>query len=144
LAIVYFDYFIRLEVSIMDGDRYNATWWNKDYDSSWEKIKAAFRRDWDQTKHDFGSQKPDLNQDVPDTVKQAAGKQHIPPPNTPNFEEYEPAFRFGYGARKHYGKKYPTWDAELERKLQMDWSPLGDAANWIRYQNAVRRGYEYE
>lgn len=127
----------------MDGDRYNATWWSKDYDSSWEKVKAAFRRDWDQTKHDFGGKKPDLKQDVPDTIRQAAGEQNIPPPNTPNFEEYEPAFRFGYGARRHYGKKYPVWDTELERKLQMDWSPTGDAANWIRYNNAVRRGYEY-
>src|ERR1700750_1006454 len=84
---------------------YNAKWWSADDDSSWSKVKEAFRRDWEQTKHDFGSDTArDLNQDVPDTVKQAAGKQPTPPSNTPNFEDYEPAFRFGHGARRYYGK----------------------------------------
>lgn len=127
----------------MDSKRYNAAWWNKDHDSAWEKVKAAFSRDWDQTKHDFGGNPPDLKQDVPDTVKQAAGTQHIPRPNTPNFEDYEPAFRFGYGARQHYGKDHVTWDTQLERKLQKDWSPSSDPAQWNRYSKAVRRGYEY-
>ena len=60
----------------MESNRYNAVWWSKDNDSGWEKVKEAFHRDWDQTKHDFGGNPPDLKQDVPDTVKQAAGKQH--------------------------------------------------------------------
>jgi hypothetical protein len=128
----------------MESNRYNAVWWSKDNDSAWDNVKEAFRRDWDQTKHDFGGNPPDLKQDVPDTVKQAAGKQTIPPPNVPNFEEQEPAFRFGYGARQHYGKDYPTWDNRLERTLQKDWSPSGDEDNWNRYSKAVRRGYEYK
>jgi hypothetical protein len=128
----------------MESNRYNAVWWSKDNDSAWDNVKGAFRRDWEQTKHDFGGNPPDLKQDVPDTVKQAAGKQIIPPPSQPNFEEHEPAFRFGYGARQHYGKDYPTWDNRLERTLQKDWSPSGDEDNWNRYSNAVRRGYEYK
>lgn len=127
----------------MDKNRYNATWWSKDHDSAWDHVKAAFRRDWEQTKHDLGGKKPDLNQDVPDTVKQAAGKQIIPPPSVPNFDEHEPAFRFGYGARRHYGKEYPKWDSKLERTLQNDWSPSSDGTSWTRYSQAVRRGYEY-
>ena len=127
----------------MESKRYNAVWWSKDNDSSWDNVKGAFRRDWEQTKHDFGGKPPDLKQDVPDTVKQAAGKEIIPPSSVPNFEESEPAFRFGYGARQHYGKDYPTWDDRLERTLQKDWSPSGDEANWKRSNNAVRRGYEY-
>jgi hypothetical protein len=51
-------------------------------------------------------------------VKQAAGKEAIPPGNQPNFEEYEPAFRFGYGASQHYGKEYPKWDDRLEKTLR--------------------------
>jgi hypothetical protein len=127
----------------MESNRYNAAWWSKDDDSAWDTVKAAFRRDWDQTKHDFGGNPPDLKQDVPDTVKQAAGKQTIPPPNVPNFEDDEPAFRFGYGANKHYGKDYPAWDNRLEQTLQKDWSPSSDDVTWTRHSKAVRRGYEY-
>jgi hypothetical protein len=128
------------ERSTMASNRYNAAWWSKDNDSNWEKVKEAFRRDWEQTKHDLGASSPDLNQDVPDTVKQAAGKKHIPPPGVANFEDYEPALRYGYGARNHYGKQYPTWDSRLEETLKKDWSSSED---WKRYSKAVRRGYEF-
>lgn len=50
------------------------------------KLKKALKRDLEQTKHDLtrGRKGKDLDQDVPDTVKQAAGKQHIPPRNVKN------------------------------------------------------------
>ena len=85
----------------------NPNWWNKEHDSAWNRVKAAFKRDWDQTKHDFGGNEPDMNQNVDDTVKQAAGKQPIPPRGQPTFEEAEDAYRFGYGARFQYGQQYP-------------------------------------
>jgi len=132
--------FIYKGSSIMDSNRYNAAWWSKDNDTGWEKVKEAFRRDWKQTEHDFGGSSPDLNQDVPDTVKQASGKEHIPPPGQPNFEEYEPALRYGFGARQYYGKQYPAWDGQLEQTLQKDWS---SPADWTRYRKAVRQGYEF-
>lgn len=132
----------------MDNNHYNAAWWGAEHDSGWERIKAAFRRDWEQTKHDLGGKQPDLKQHVPDTIQQAAGETTIPPGNAPvggaDFEEVEAAFRFGYGARLYYGKIHVLWDAELERKLQNDWSQGGDAAQWQRYSSAVRRGYEYK
>jgi hypothetical protein len=117
--------------------RQKPRWWKADYDSAWDRIKAAFRRDWEQTKHDFGGDEPDLNQDVPDTVGQAMGTRPIPPEGVPNFEENEPAYRFGYGARRNYGDA--TWDPALEKKLRADW---GD--DWDRFRPAVRRGWEYE
>lgn len=128
----------------MESNRYNAKWWNKDNDSAWDNVKEAFHRDWKQTKHDLGGNAPDLKQDVPDTVKQAAGKQTIPPANQPNFEEHEPAFRFGYGARQHYGKDFPTWNNRLESTLQKDWSLSADQANWNRYSKSIRHGYEFQ
>ena len=51
------------------------------------KVKEALKRDWEQTKHDITRKGPDLNQDVSDTVKQAAGKEPIPPPAIPNFDK---------------------------------------------------------
>jgi hypothetical protein len=60
--------------------RRNPTWWDDNRESGWERMKAAFRRDWEQTKADLsgGKKGQDLNQDASDTMRQATGKQHIP------------------------------------------------------------------
>ncbi|MBW3536665.1 MAG: hypothetical protein KY395_02705 [Actinobacteria bacterium] len=51
-----------------------------------DKAKDALKRDWEQTKSDVtGDRKgEDLDQDVDDTVRQAAGKEPVPPKNVPN------------------------------------------------------------
>lgn len=56
---------------------------NRDDDS---KVKEALERDLEQTKSDVtGDRKgTDLDQDVDDTVRQAAGKEPIPGENQPN------------------------------------------------------------
>ncbi|HJQ37046.1 MAG TPA: hypothetical protein VKB93_07900, partial [Thermoanaerobaculia bacterium] len=78
-------------------------WYTDESDSAWERVKTAFRNDWEQTKHDFGSKNArDLGQDVDDTVKQAAGADD-------GFENHEQAFQFGYGAQRQYKSQYPTW-----------------------------------
>ena len=44
--------------------------------------KEALERDWEQTKSDLpGMEGKDLDQDVDDTVKQAAGKEPVPAPD---------------------------------------------------------------
>ena len=51
-------------------------------------VKEALKRDLEQTKHDFNKKKgQDLNQDVGDTLKQATGKEPIPPPFVPNIDK---------------------------------------------------------
>ncbi|MGH8516252.1 MAG: hypothetical protein ACREUE_02215, partial [Panacagrimonas sp.] len=87
----------------------NPTWWTQEHDSRWDRVKSAFRRDWEQTKHDFGSSSArDLQQSASDTVKQAAGKQQsagtMP---RRSFDEAESALRFGHGAKSQYGS---AWD----------------------------------
>jgi hypothetical protein len=122
----------------------NPKWWNKDNDSGWDRVKAAFKRDWDQTKHDFGGDQPDTDQNVGDTVKQAAGKEAIPPRGQPTYEEVEDAYRFGYGARSHYRQQYPNWDPQLERQLEQDWSETYNDRDWRRYRQLIRRGWDYD
>ena len=63
-----------------NAKRKHPTWWDDNRESGWERMKAAFRRDWEQTKADLsgGKKGEDLNQDVGDTMRQASGKQHIP------------------------------------------------------------------
>jgi hypothetical protein len=55
-------------------------WWTDQHTSSWDRVKDAFRRDWEQTKSDFSSASgPNLNQNVSDTVQQAFGSVPMPP-----------------------------------------------------------------
>ena len=124
----------------------NPTWWDNDHDSAWERTKNAFKRDWDQTKHDMGGDEPDTNQSVGHTVKQAAGKEAIPPRHQPTFDEIEPAYRYGYGARKHYGDEYPEWDDELEARLKEEWGTLEPSrkAAWEEDLEAIQQAWEYE
>jgi len=123
----------------------NPKWWTNENESSWDRVKAAFKRDWDQTKHDMGARKPDTNQNVKDTVKQASGKEPIPPRGQPVYDEIEPAYRFGYGARSYYGKRYKSWDPNLEKELRRDWSETyGPESNWDDQSVYIRRGWEYE
>ena len=50
-----------------------------------DRIGDALGRDWEQTKSDLpGLDGEDLDQDVDDTVKQAAGTERIPPDDEPN------------------------------------------------------------
>jgi hypothetical protein len=121
------------------------SWYTRDDDSAWERVKEAFRRDWKQTKHDFGGDEPDLNQDVDDTVAQATGSRRIPPTNVPNCEEdvynehHEPAYRYGYAAYRHHGSR-SDWNAETEAMLRRDW---GDESDWPEVRPAIRRGWYY-
>ena|SRR5437660_4774694 len=124
--------------------RQNPKWWNSEHESSWTKVKAAFKRDWDQTKHDFGDKEPDTDQNIGDTVKQATGKQPIPPRGQPTYEEAEDAYRFGYGARAQYGTTYPAWNDQLEIRLRQDWDETYSDRRWDQHRSAIRRGWDYQ
>ncbi|HEV2694469.1 MAG TPA: hypothetical protein VG347_16365 [Verrucomicrobiae bacterium] len=124
----------------------NPTWWTKDNDSSWDKVKAAMQRDWDQTKHDFGGDQPDTNQKIGNTVRQAEGKETIPPRRQPAYDELEPASRFGYGARSKYGKQHAAWDDSLENQLKSEWEQVEPSRKktWMQDRAAIRYGYEFK
>ena len=124
--------------------RKNPKWWNNQHESAWERVKAAFKRDWDQTKHDLGGRQPNTDQQVEDTVRQAAGKEEIPPRGMPNYEEIEDACRFGYGARSQYGNRFSRWDNSLEAQLERDWRETFADRAWIRYREAIRYGWDYQ
>jgi len=122
----------------------NPKWWNPEHESRWERVKAAFKRDWDQTKHDVGGRQHDTDQDVDDTIKQAVGKQPIPPRGQSTYEEAEDAYRFGYGARSYYGRRYSSWDSELEQQLESDWSDTYNDRDWRAYRDSIRHGWDYD
>jgi hypothetical protein len=78
-----------------------------------------------------------------DTVKQAAGKEPIPPGNQPNpskmdrtWEDVEPAYRYGVGAREQYPNQ--EWNPELESRLAKDWSSVDEKHPWDEGKGSVR------
>jgi len=107
-------------------------WYTDEHDNAWQRVKAAFANDWEQTKRDFGSDNArELGQDVDDTVKQAAGTDD-------RFENHEQAFRFGHAAQRHYRSQYPTWNNDLETKLRTDYG-----SDFDRDRSFIQHAYEY-
>lgn len=120
--------------------------------STWERVREALRRDWEQTRHELtGSSGHELNQDAVDTLKQAVGRQPIPLNDAPNpprvvatWEQAEHAIRFGYEAAQLHAHGYPTWTSHLASMLAKRWSEeQRSAPAWKEMEGFVRHGYEY-
>lgn len=120
----------------------NPKWWTDEHTSTWERAKEALKRDWEQTKHDFGSKKAaDLHQSAGDTVKQAVGAAPIPPgPDGDAWDREEPGVRYGWGARSQY-RDHADWDDKLEAKLREEWSDLKTGRTWDEAKGSVRSGW---
>lgn len=126
------------------------SWWSDNHEGTWDRVKSALKRDWEQTKADVSSKGHELNQGVGDTVKQAAGKEPIPPGNMPNpsskatkderWEDVEPSYRYGVGARAQHGDA--SWDDRLESKLSEEWSQLKSGQTWDEVKSSVRRAWD--
>ena len=129
-------------------------WWSEEqHGSAWSRVKEAMKRDWEQTKNDFKAGGADLDQDVDDTVKQAAGKEAIPGPTTPNapnasskkrtaWDDVEGHVAYGYGARTQYGKQYSKWDDKLESTLRTEWDTSNKGKSFDDVKPYVRHGYD--
>lgn len=125
----------------------NPAWWNDEHEGTWDRIKSALKRDWEQTKADVSSRGHDLDQSVGDTVKQMAGKQPIPPGNVPNppdadetWDDVEPEYRYGAGARAEHGKT-GSWD-QVQAKMSEEWNDLKSGRTWDEVKARVRRGWD--
>ena len=126
----------------------NPTWWTKDNDSAWERTKEAFKRDWDQTKHDFGGKQPDTDQNVKDTVKLSRRQCQHPSRRaacTHLRRSGNSVLRFRLTRlRRHYRDKYSKWNPEVENRLKEDWTSANPDANWDTDRDAVQRAWDYD
>jgi hypothetical protein len=129
------------------------SWWsNEVHGSAWERAREALRRDWSQTKHDLHLGGHEMNQDVKNTLNQAAAREHLPTINEANppkviglWTDAEVPYRYGHAARQYFGARYPEWTPELEGHLKNEWMTAADAANhdWESARRFVRKGYEF-
>jgi hypothetical protein len=126
-------------------------WWRPEHSSAWERAKTALRRDWEQTKADFSDGGEELNQTAADTLRQAAGKEPIPPRGFANpapairaphddWDTSEAAIRYGYGARQYYSGR--DWSEDLEEQLRQEWATNPTNSSWAQVRHAVRRGWD--
>ncbi|MDB4994855.1 MAG: hypothetical protein JWM74_2287 [Myxococcaceae bacterium] len=133
---------------------WHPSWWNAQTGSSWDRVKEAMRRDWEQTKHDLHVKGGhELNQGVGDTVAQASGEQAIPPDDRANppkvvgsWNDAEVPMGYGYGARQKFGAEHPQWNDRLEATLKTDWEAAKESTGtaWNDVKRWVRHGYEYK
>ena len=134
--------------------QWRPSWWSDEvHGSAWDRAKEAMRRDWSQTKHDLHLGGHEMNQGVTDTLKQAAGEQHLPTINQANppkvigeWSDAEIPYRYGHAARQQFGAEHPVWSPELEAKLKDEWMTAEDhrTHEWESTRRLVRRGYEHE
>ena len=131
--------------------KWQPAWWNEGHASAWDRVKEAMKRDWEQTKQDMHVKGGhELNQGVADTVKQAAGKEALPPIDRANppkvigdWNEIELPIEYGYSARTHY-KGHTAWSSDVEDTLRNEWTSASDKTGraWEDVRDHVRRGFE--
>ncbi len=133
--------------------KWQPKWFTTEHASAWDRVKEAMRRDWEQTKHDLHMKGGhELNQGLSDTVKQAAGKEAMPPIDKANppkvigsWDDVELPLEYGYAARMKYGEAHTAWTNELETTLRSEWDQGRSATGraWDDVRDHVKRGYEY-
>lgn len=154
----------------MGSTSFHPSWWSEQkHGGAWQRVKEAMKRDLEQTKNDFTPGAPDLQQDVGDTINQAAGRVAMPSPgqktppskgeakndmkqsmkdnkkNIPKalpFDKVESPMSYGYAARMQYASKYPTWDDKLETTLRDEWTAGNPSQDWDDVAPYVRRGFD--
>jgi len=134
----------------MGTAKWQPKYWTKERALSWEKVKEAFRRDWEQTKLDLHVGGKDLDQDVTDTLAQAASAETIPQRGAKNTQEarrasvwndIEEPLKYGYAARQYGNNR--EFDA-IEGELRTDWDDNRREAGerWEDVKRWVRHAYE--
>lgn len=104
------------------------TWYTDEDEAVWDKVKSAFRRDLRRLSGDYGTIELDLDQ--------SPNRSHLRR-STSYLEAYEPAYRFGYAASRHFGD---YWNDDLESMLRDVW---GDDLDWKQCRNAVKAAYRF-
>lgn len=106
------------------------SWWDPDFDSTWERMKTSLSRDWEQVRERIWRS---------ERQGDAGQRETAPPQRALSYDDAEPAIRFGHGASLHHGKQ--EWSDELEGNLERDWEAAERKLPWKRARPYVRHGF---
>ena len=134
----------------MGTAKWQPKYWTKENAASWESVKDALRRDWEQTKADFHAGGKKLDQNVVDTVAQAGGAEKIPARGEKNttetrgrsvWDDVEEPMQYGFAARQN--RRNEEFSA-IEGELKADWDDGSREAGerWEDVKRWVRHTYE--
>jgi hypothetical protein len=100
-------------------------WWDASHDFAWDHVKLAMRRDL--------------------SARQAGDPATIPPTGLPTFNEFEIAYRFGYGARLEFEMQIPACDFS-QIDLAKEWRTMNPTREekWQQDCIAILFGWNYE
>jgi hypothetical protein len=103
----------------------NPIWWEASHDFGWDHVKLAMRRG--------------LN------ARQADDANAIPPTGLPTFDEFETAYRFGYGARLEFEMQLTDRDF-YQIDLAKEWRTMNltREEKWEQDDIAILFGWNYE
>lgn len=126
------------------------SWWAERDSTTWNRIKSAFRRDWEQTKSDLtaGRAGHELDQHMADTIRQMSGSDPLPIEGEPTGVDLEVsrspaerAFELGYNAAAHFNGE---WTPAVESRLRTEWTQLSPGAFWDAHRAYVYLGWRHQ
>jgi len=103
----------------------NPIWWEASHDLAWDRVKFAIRRGL--------------------RDRQTGDADAIPATGLPNFDEFEPAYRFGYGVRLEFEMQLPGRDF-CQINLAKEWRSMNPTRGekWEQDRIAILSGWDYE
>lgn len=126
------------------------SWWVDRERTTWARIKAAFHRDWEQTKANLsgGYSGEELDQGLVDTLKQMIGSQAVPPEGEPVGVHLDVArdpvasraFELGYNAAGHVTGE---WNPNVETILSDAWQRIEPGAFWADHRASAYLGWRH-
>jgi hypothetical protein len=103
----------------------NSIWWEATHDFAWDHVKLGMRRGL--------------------RDRQAGEADAIPAKGLPHFDEFEPAYRFGYGARMEFEMELSDGDFS-QIDLAREWRTMNPKREeqWENDRIAILFGWNYE
>jgi hypothetical protein len=103
----------------------NPIWWGASHDFAWDHVKLEMRRGL--------------------RAERAGDADAIPTTGLPTFDAFEPAYRFGYGARLEFEMQLPDRDFS-QIDLEKEWRTMNPTREekWEQDRIAILFGWNYE
>jgi uncharacterized protein (TIGR02271 family) len=109
--------------------------------SAWERMKGAVRRGWERTKDALTPDTAPRQLSAFDDAYYRRDWQTNYANLGGTYEDYEPAYRYGYSLRDDPRYASRDWSA-IEPDVRRDWETRYPGSTWERMKAAVRRGWD--